>query len=85
MNDVGITQGVMRTMVGAQQNPSCEIVPVPAARETKIFLGTAPIDCLTIQRLGPNFQCTLVGHGGRSDTGKHTDGSPGATFRGSHQ
>jgi len=34
----------------------------------KIFLAAAPIDCLTIQRPGPNFQCTLVGHGGRNDT-----------------
>src|ERR1700675_3951215 len=50
------------------ETSSREIVPVPAARRAKIFLGAAPIDSLTIQRLGPNFQCTLVGHGGRNDT-----------------
>src|ERR1700675_5091217 len=50
------------------ETSSREIVPVPAARRAKIFLGAAPIDSLTIQLLGPNFQCTLVGHGGRNDT-----------------
>jgi len=47
---------------------SSEIVPVPAATRANIFPGTAPIDCLTIHLLGPNFRRTLVGHGGRNDT-----------------
>ena len=68
MRNLGILRRATHTVTGARRNLILEIVPVPAARRAKIFVGPVSIDFLTIQLIGPNFQCTLVGHGGRNDT-----------------
>ena len=56
INDVGIVRSVMRTMRWRAAKSILRNCSGSRRKGTKIFLGTAPIDCLTIQRLGPKFR-----------------------------
>ena len=57
-----------RAMCEVRQNLILRNCSGSDRKTSKNFSGTAPIDSLTIQLLGPKLQCTLVGHGGRNDT-----------------